>query len=130
VGRKQFSKSILEQLPKRELVSWRDEIEAAEHDGIPDSLAVDGDIWGHVVGASWSDGSSSNWTARWVIFVKDAVLYKHLDIISVSGLLKHCGAMEDNWQTRRYTNVKTIHAKLIYLRESVKGWMDQLFIGV
>lgn len=88
VGRKQFSKSLLEQLPQVECFWWQEAMGCAAddmpEDASPKQYAarfdfrpfIHGEIWGWVVGgyATAREGRSGHY--RWVIHVTDGALCK------------------------------------------------------
>lgn len=120
VGRKQFSKSLLEQLPKVECIDWRivldveDQVEQIEE-------------FAKVAPWGWCTGGiqkmppyGHEYSFRWIIHVDNGTLCKQKDFNSASVHL---------------TDSMSLHQKFVHLYQSRKrlpGWrdQDQLFFGV
>jgi hypothetical protein len=143
VGRRQFTKSLLEQLPTRDPVAWESIFPAVE-DAVtdPDRLRsvvshldlqffIDGSVWGTVTGGYGTDHDDRCFetSARrlWVVWEEAGVLYKHAyyphmrnDDMPSPGKLSNKDLREYHWALRQ------INRRLTEL----PGWSEQLYIGV
>lgn len=131
VGRKQFTKRILEQLPIQMVFNWK---RAAHEDaeteggllGIPAERFVVGNMWGWVVGneGMWLVGEPWERTAhkpRWIIFECYGRLYRAVDYVNFDALCEYEGI------------TPTVGLRCLNtLRMQLPGFLqrDQLFIGV
>lgn len=131
VGRKQFSKALLHQIPEMDLIHWHDLLDwiheevptgTKEVKGVPIkdyadnfdlSQHVRGKIWGWVHGGR--DEQDINY--RWIVFTHHGALYRHKDHLDVSAHLV-------DGHDRKL--LKIIYNK----RMQLPGWNDQLFFGV
>jgi hypothetical protein len=142
VGRKQFTKSLLDQLPEKSPVDWptfRGDLAKAIRDGVSRDfewsyyVEVDSEFWGWVEGGeaietTW-EGARLARHRRWVIWQVGNCLYKYAwferipDAKLTGGKL---GLSQKQLDEYRHT-FREFNA---YLFENVPGWSDQLFIGV
>ncbi len=129
VGRKQFSRSLLEQLPAHFCLDWGDVIStmlaAVDHNMPAAEIAqhlprfLMGDVWGWVANR---DGT------RWVVFVDEGVLCRHLDEQALANRVLPM-LTDDAAHNRR---IAATAMKIYRARDFLPGWRpeDQLFIGV
>lgn len=133
VGRKQFTKALLEQLPEGDLISWV----FVSHEFDPDSNDleefVEGVPWGWVVGGTHkylgvTPGGHCRaryvGEFRWVIFERNGTLYRQRDYLELFHFF--AGALE------RHHPEKSPIAALYHQRHRLPGFRaeDQLFVGV
>jgi hypothetical protein len=133
VGRKQFAKSLLNQLPERTCIDWRSAVgralarlgrgrnaDISKHSDL--ATAGIGDVWGWVVGDYYPHNSTVPWGKyRWIIFQAEEQLFKQKDF--------------DRPPVEEFGDDKLAAGALPWLyqtRFALPGWghQDQLFIGV
>ncbi len=127
VGRKQFGKSLLDQLPVQELICWEsaychctDDTYEGDAEEKQISTWIDGVVWGWVI-ASESKQNTRDRQFRWVIFEDRGQLFKYQDFDN--GVVR----MSTSW-----AKSSVFFHQLYASRLLLSGFrpQDQLFFGV
>lgn len=126
VGRKQFSKVLLDQLPKGVVLEWSSvygncSFEEAERGGL--SRFISGSIWGWVSAPVHKYDKFNQCSSRWIIFEDKGRLSKHRDLDAAS--------LEfdiDAWNQDERMHLMNIYR----FRNKIVGFRpeDQLFFGI
>lgn len=143
VGRKQFSKSLLNQLPNEKLFDWEailkhmhdwfagdPEVSPKDYDLAEDIEEID--IWGWVKGDSIQRldhevDRSRFVTCNWTIYVRDGILCKSADYGS-AGI--YFPRMRGGWSHSSLEETKRFLHAVYDERLKIPRWDEQLFIGV
>lgn len=144
VGRKQFTKSLLEQLPKAKCIDFeaiaksvlRTSAPGSDWHAIADGFDLgdraEGDVWGWVSGGySPFNNRGDNGPFRWIIFELDGLLYKQFEFhASVHRQMNRFGP-DDLLRAESY-RLEFLTNRLGERQDEIPGWDadDQLFIGV
>lgn len=141
VGRKQFTKSLLKQLPQGELIVWdaihdevRDYLLAGRGDdfvassGFDPSSYIQGHVWGWVAGGKYQRMPDEWVRWDWMIYEYEGQLHKYQRDFPLNlSSLWIPRAIKDASMTDPYLSAhESIYHRICYL----PGWNDQLFIGV
>lgn len=131
VGRKQFTKALLDQLPEKPLVPWfeiAEDIQQRKLSYCDLTRDIRGDVWGWIQAPDFFEcddaaGDGKYYKSRWIIFVHKDRMYKDRDFIYSNGFQS---------QSLGHSVHSNIVSMIMLARDKTPGFRDedQLYIGI